>query len=382
MDVIKAFVSNDTSIRDRLYCAVKSVIFVRFWKQFLAKRNYSNDFFITQNAWECLEIDLVLLVSLALKSKAENITELCSQKCEQFFRHLRSMTGMESTIVNVTMKSFTSRAYKIAFEESVMKKMHNEIVFPKLIQREKIETKSKEFISKEEIYKISINAKNDAILKLEGLGIECKDLDLTAFLKSPKTTISLNNADSIKDNDYLQMENEAIFQGDLQTDGMDDLTHEIEVGNQEKIKYLKIIQNNVAKVSSDITHRFKTKRLKSSNLEKKQKISYTDTTITKGEKIIMKVDKEFIFGTVLAFRYLHETTKSKMTYYGDSVDRLDSSFKNIGILLEPAYVIKKNQLELKNFFHDFIKIQNYTLHIKNDCNVAKIDLYTLVKKKA
>jgi hypothetical protein len=87
--------------------------------------------FITMNAWEGLEINLVLLINLIIRSKAHNIHEMNSQIREAFFRLLRSYTTIESTIVNFSMKGLTSRMHIIELEEHIIYRLKDKITFPK-----------------------------------------------------------------------------------------------------------------------------------------------------------------------------------------------------------------------------------------------------------
>jgi hypothetical protein len=86
-------------------------------------------------------MNLVMLLKLAQESKASNIDEMNSQVCESFFRRLRSYTGVESTIVNCTLKSFTTRFNKMQFEEKVVSEISDEIEFPQKSETKRLKGK-------------------------------------------------------------------------------------------------------------------------------------------------------------------------------------------------------------------------------------------------
>lgn len=104
--VLKAYVMPYTTVPDRIYNGFYAVCFIRIWRQWLYENQIPLKHFTSQNAWEGLEMLIVLLIKLSLENNAKNISILSSQDVEAFFRKLRSYTGIESTVVNVSMKSF------------------------------------------------------------------------------------------------------------------------------------------------------------------------------------------------------------------------------------------------------------------------------------
>lgn len=133
--VLIAYVNEDSSVRQRIFHAVYAVHFIRIWRQWLHNNNISTKHFMTKNSWEGLEINLILLLQFSLENKSENIYFHNSQVNESFFRLLRSYTGMENMVVNVSMKGFISRVHKIELEEFLMSdlSLSNKFKFPKVI---------------------------------------------------------------------------------------------------------------------------------------------------------------------------------------------------------------------------------------------------------
>lgn len=184
--VLKAYVIEDTSVQDRIFHGVFVVHFIRIWRQWIYNKKISVDHFITLNSWEGLELNLILLLRLARDNKAENIYFFNSQINEAFFRLLRSYTGMESMIVNCSMKGFISRVHRIQLEEIIMKGLEEQFKFPKLLSREKHRPKSKENLTRNQIEGIIENALTFASNQAKEIGMDVPVLQLKSFLKSVK----------------------------------------------------------------------------------------------------------------------------------------------------------------------------------------------------
>ncbi|KAL7018864.1 hypothetical protein ACKWTF_010939 [Chironomus riparius] len=108
---LKSYVEHDTSISDRLFNAVYMVSFLRLWKTDIIKKGIQNNSFITTSCYEGLEMNLLWLLRLIIDKRASNISENSSQQCESEFRHVRSLTGVQSTQINCTPKIFLSRLH-------------------------------------------------------------------------------------------------------------------------------------------------------------------------------------------------------------------------------------------------------------------------------
>ena len=66
----------------RIFHAVYVVQFLRIWRQWLHDNSLSEKSFVTKNAWDGLEIDLILLIKMAMLNKAENTYIWNSQPAE------------------------------------------------------------------------------------------------------------------------------------------------------------------------------------------------------------------------------------------------------------------------------------------------------------
>lgn len=204
--VLLAYVVEETSVADRIFNAVFAVYFIRIWRQWLFNSETSVDHFLTQNAWEGLELNLILLIKLAIENNAENIYFFNSQNNESFFRLLRSFTGMESMVVNCSLKSFISRVHRIQLEEILMAELskNEKFTFPKLISREKHQRKPKANLSKEEIEELIRKGMDHATEKAKQIGMVCDKIELERFLKVVNIVIpdEVNN-ENTDEEDFL-----------------------------------------------------------------------------------------------------------------------------------------------------------------------------------
>lgn len=221
--VLKAYVMQETTVQERIFHAVYSIHFIRIWRQWLHNSKISVNHFITQNSWEGLELNLILLIKLALENNAENIYFFNSQENESFFRLLRSYTGMESMVVNCSMKGFISRVHKLQLEELLMQELGNDkkLLFPKLLSREKHISKSKANLSREQIEEICQSAINMANNESSQIGMTVSAIQLENFLKKADNFLEINPNEDENDpedeiqEDFLNSANDVINEQNL-----------------------------------------------------------------------------------------------------------------------------------------------------------------------
>lgn len=106
-------------------------------------------FFITNNAYYCIEINAHQLTYLALlvtekklPPEAMNIYLFSSQTCEGMFRSARSMSGTFSSVVNFSVQEFLNRAQKLSLLQKLKTRSEfystsGNLVFPKHYKTEK-----------------------------------------------------------------------------------------------------------------------------------------------------------------------------------------------------------------------------------------------------
>lgn len=211
--VLKAYVYSDTTVSNRIYHGFYAVRFLRIWRQWIQENNIPAKHFTSQNAWEGLEMLAVLLIKLATEDNAENIFILSSQECEAFFRKLRSYTGVESTVVNVSMKSFTSRLQRIQLDEKLMYHMKDDYTFPKLLTREKKQQIPKANLSQNQIENVIETAEKDAQMITQKLGMQPAKLQPHLFLKAVDLVQDMRQENEEENEavpDFLDSENDRI----------------------------------------------------------------------------------------------------------------------------------------------------------------------------
>lgn len=224
--VLIAYVNEDTSNYDRVKHAVFSTAFVRIWAQFLINEGISFKHFITNNAFECLELNLILLIKLLKANMLHYIHILSSQNNESFFRCVRSYTGIESMAVNASMNSFISKTQRIQVEEKLMSDLKENISFSKIISREKkqkIKIETLLDVEIKEAIELGLKQAQDECSKL---GMNCRKIDVRSILKIPDVAFE-EGEDS--DDDFLEITDE-----DVDIDGLiEENIENISVGNMQ-----------------------------------------------------------------------------------------------------------------------------------------------------
>lgn len=175
-----------TPVIDCIFYGVYCVQFLRIWRQWLYKNKVPASHFVTPNSWEGLEINLVWLLKLAKESKAQDLAQLWSQKCESLFRTIRSFTGVQSTIVNCSLKDIFSRIHKIELCEKLKDDLKEEIFFPEHKQESKRIRNEKVSLNQDDIENAIECAMIAATERETELGMSCDDIKLERFLKVPK----------------------------------------------------------------------------------------------------------------------------------------------------------------------------------------------------
>ena len=148
--------------------------------QIIEKRKKKRQFFITNSAYNCIEINahqltyLTLLVSeKKLPPEALNIYLFSSQTCEGMFHTARAMSGTFSSIVNFSIQEFLNRAQKLSLlhaikTESEFDPTNTTLIFPKHYkQRNEVKQSvtiipNNDTLNVETITKVACEAFNDA----------------------------------------------------------------------------------------------------------------------------------------------------------------------------------------------------------------------------
>lgn len=126
-DVIDSYMDRDLSPIQRIRKIWFSLFLIRIWRQFIvSSKNYKlRDHFLTSNCYSCVELNAHALVLSILHLRNINKAEWFlpflfeSQPCESIFRQFRSLSSVNSTVVNCTTKEAISRISKIHFQNKI-----------------------------------------------------------------------------------------------------------------------------------------------------------------------------------------------------------------------------------------------------------------------
>lgn len=168
----------------------------RIWKWY-CKLN-KEKFKITANVYACVEMNFHELIKLINYFRKNNMHEYFmptffgSQDCEQFFRRLRSLTTLCSTIVNFSMLDLLNRIHRIDFMSYAESVLSHYGITSK--ESSKFCTTYK-MPSEEEIEQTVMNAQIDAELLMAELGISATHPILALLPPLMKSSSRSNNND-------------------------------------------------------------------------------------------------------------------------------------------------------------------------------------------
>lgn len=124
----------------RIFRIWNSVFILRIWRDFLKAANYSvNDNFISQNAYDCIEVNAICLIRLIMNLRNNGITDMFkpymfdSQPCERTFRQMRSMTTMNWTRINFGILELLNLIERTELQNDIIyHRLINIIKFPRV----------------------------------------------------------------------------------------------------------------------------------------------------------------------------------------------------------------------------------------------------------
>lgn len=211
---------------ERLENAIFSLHFLRIWRQWLIKNKISLKHFITNNAYEGIEMNLVLLVHLLETNQLHLIPIISSQNCEKFFALFRTYTGMESMVANCSIKGFISRVNRIKIEEFLMSSFKDRLIFPKLDSRSLKFFEAPKQLSQAVIQSIIFKAKMNASHEAQKFGMDCEVeyiFDHWGSNFQPNEVLEENEAteDEEESEDFLGIENDEISLDLIESDDFD-----------------------------------------------------------------------------------------------------------------------------------------------------------------
>lgn len=179
-----------------------AVFLLRVWRKFVAEQSHLTlkDNFLTHYSYVCIEINAHSLIQIMLYLKNNNLEHwflpfiFDSQACEGFFRQIRSLTSVYSTVANCSTKEIIARINKIQLLNDITNK--TEFSFPRV--KDKIEFPgqvSSELPTKEEILNKIHDCKKKAIEFAMDIGMLSDEDD---FIDLPCQVKPINFKTNIK----------------------------------------------------------------------------------------------------------------------------------------------------------------------------------------
>lgn len=233
----KAYVDEDSTNKDRLINAVFATQFCRIWLQWINEEKRPKTECITQNSFEGLEINIVLVIKLLLEDKLDAIHRMSSQTNENFFRTLRSYTGVEHLDVNCSMKGFLTRVQRMQSEEILMNDLQEKYYFPTLSKRAFKNKRSPTKIEENDIEKYIKIGINKASSLCRSLGMNCKDFDLATIVSKVESWESIDIESD--EEDFLDSLNDGLNQdSEDEDDSYEIMQHKnLELNSRKSSKY-------------------------------------------------------------------------------------------------------------------------------------------------
>lgn len=180
-DVYSAFEDKNLQPLERVKKLWRSLFLVRIWRQFVLnhpgltlKTN-----FMSSNCFYCIEQNAHSMVLILRYLRNEQLMHLyspsmySSQPCESFYRQLRSLTPVGSTVVNCDMKGILDRISRIHLLNEISNDTDSGFTYPKALNAFKCSTQSKveSFPSDSEIINTIKQCKEEALIMAMNVGL-------------------------------------------------------------------------------------------------------------------------------------------------------------------------------------------------------------------
>lgn len=130
-----------------------------------------------------------------------------------------------------------------------------------------------------------------------------------------------------------------------------------------------MLQNNKIKVSTDISRRFVSNPgVSIEPLSTSEENIWKGEKISKGDFIILNLGNHILYGRVLNFKFLGETSKKKSIYGKSFADFNSINKEKVGVLLDPVYTIQ-NFVKIPYSNNSlYYSLSNYAFHVKENVN--------------
>lgn len=407
-EITSSLYDDDLSPLERLSRIWRSTFFIRAWRLY-TKRSVNLDFdnnFLSRNAYQCIELNAKNLVILIKKFRDEGLTKYFhpsifnSQPCEETFRKLRSMGTINFTKVNFTLLELVHLINRLELMDEIVnfKLAAVDVHFPR-----KPITKSKvnNFIlpSDEEIENTLQQALKIALLDAEKFGMHLFARDIQKCgIKQVEVSFKIDNQQS--ENAHVDLgigssnSNDEFLVGDYLKDYSNRKTRKsnsyMTVAGKDSAKKARkttvvwSASSEKMKLSADRLRRVQTKKKSSRRqiefvsvspdeqfVKRNAEIKIGDWCIFRGQNDDDD-DSEFIYGNILAFRYMNVKTKSDKKFSWDfcTVSHEENS-RGVEVLAAWNRVDESGQLH--QLTCSFMNIERYVSNISCELIEKNID---------
>lgn len=186
-DVINAFMDRSLLPSDRLRKVWNAVFLVRIWRNFVLDQPglTIKDNFLSTYTYRCIELNAHSLTLISVFLKEEKLTHLfvphmfSSQPCESFYRQLRSLTTVNSTVTNCSTKEILNRISRIQILNEISNDKESGFLFPKPLKSSNSFYKTYvnvQFPTRSQIYDIIQGCKKTAIETAKRIGLIKKNV--------------------------------------------------------------------------------------------------------------------------------------------------------------------------------------------------------------
>ncbi|XP_062702468.1 uncharacterized protein LOC109424774 isoform X1 [Aedes albopictus] len=212
-----AFNDEHMSPIERITSIWTALLFVRAWRQICISNRKTLKDCPTSNVYHCLELNAHGLVKFIVRCRQADspeqfiITHLSSQPCETTFRELRSMTTVNHTAVNFTMKEVEQRMQKVQMKLLIVHRRKADLNFPCLQKQQlKCQKTANQDLPNDDQIRLAIDtaAKNAEHL-LTCLGVQNLEIDFRESMTRNSKTESEFEFVSIESSEVANNSNDS-----------------------------------------------------------------------------------------------------------------------------------------------------------------------------
>lgn len=389
---------------ERIFLIWRPTFFLRACRLFITGDHTAklSDNFITQNAYECIELNAKNLVILTKKFRDEGLKKLFiptifnSQPCEETFRKMRSMGTINYTKINFTLLELLHLIGRVELMNDIMcfKLADADIFFPRNPLKRSSENQF-DLPSDSDIERTISRALAAAVEDAKKFGINVNQDDVSeCALKNVPSVVNQDAQDSNDtfvdlgiacDDKLIEYENSRNYsEGNESPDEDSSFVNVVGSKGSKPIRKAKLIwslSDSKEKLSSD-----RLRRVRGSSTKKnpRRQLEFVDVSVTNQpvyqvneikigdwcvfKNVSEKNENRFLLGNIISFRYVDgKTRKDKIYCYDFAPVKLNSEKKKSREIetLASWYEMKLDG-ETPTFKHiqnSFIRMQFYVANL-------------------